>query len=68
MKKFAFIIVLFSIASCANLPEYKKTFVNENEMEIGLSDIENLSNNSKAYREGTQGANGGKHGGGCGCN
>ncbi len=37
-------------------------------MEIGLSDIENLSNNSKTYREGSQGANGGKSGGGCGCN
>ncbi|MBK21677.1 MAG: arginine decarboxylase [Flavobacteriales bacterium] len=68
MKSSAYIIILFSITSCATLPEYKKVFVNENEMQTGLSDIENFSNNSKTYREGSQGANGGKSGGGCGCN
>lgn len=62
------IILSFSICSCANIPEYKKAFVNDDEMDIGLSDAENLSNNSKTYREGGQGANGGKSGGGCGCN
>lgn len=61
-------ILVIIISSCANLPEYKKTFVNEGEMGIGLSDVDNLSNNGKTYREGSQGANGGKSGGGCGCN
>lgn len=56
------------LCSCANLPEYKKTFVNEEEMGIGLSEVDNLSNNGKTYREGSQGVNGGKSGGGCGCN
>ena len=37
-------------------------------MDMGLSDTESLSNNSKTYRQGIQGANGGKNGGGCGCN
>tara|TARA_B100000767_G_C19327924_1_gene354420 strand:- start:134 stop:286 length:153 start_codon:yes stop_codon:yes gene_type:complete len=50
------------------VPEYSKTFLNDDEMDIGLSDTESLSNNSKTYREGSQGANGGKNGGGCGCN
>ena len=67
MHKTIIIITLF-LTSCATLPEYKKTFVNDDEMEIGLSDIENLSNNAKTYREGAQGANNGKSGGGCGCN
>ena len=62
-----FLLTIF-ISSCASIPEYKKAFLNDDEMEIGLSDIENLSNNSKTYREGSQGANGGKSGGGCGCN
>lgn len=69
MKKFASILILaIIISSCATVPEYKKTFLNDDEMEIGLSNIENLSNNSKTYREGSQGANGGKSVGGCGCN
>ena len=69
MKKFSSILILaIIISSCATVPEYKKTFLNDDEMEIGLSNIENLSNNSKTYREGSQGANGGKSVGGCGCN
>ena len=69
MKRIAKILILIIIiSSCTTVPEYKKTFLNDDEMEIGLSDIENLSNNSKTYREGSQGANGGKSGGGCGCN
>jgi len=43
-------------------------YVNDEEMDIGLSDINNLNNNAKTYREGSQGANDGKSGGGCGCN
>ena len=61
-------ILIFTLTSCTSLPEYQKAFVNEEEMGIGLSSLDNLSNNSKTYREGSQGANGGKSGGGCGCN
>jgi hypothetical protein len=56
------------LSSCANLADYQKTFVNDNELQIGLSSIESLNNNAKTYREGTQGANNGKSSGGCGCN
>lgn len=61
-------LLIICLSSCASLPEYKRTFVNEEEMGIGLSEVDNLSNNGKTYREGSQGANGGKSGGGCGCN
>lgn len=67
--KFLSIIILSTaLYSCMTVPEYKKSFLNEDEMGIGLSEIDNLNNNSKTYREGSQGANGGKSGGGCGCN
>ncbi len=65
LSVFSFIVAL---NSCILVPEYSKTFLNDDEMDIGLSDTESLSNNSKTYREGSQGANGGKNGGGCGCN
>lgn len=61
-------LLLIILNSCAIVPEYSKAYLNDDEMNIGLSDIEGLSNNSKTYREGSQGANGGKTGGGCGCN
>ena len=67
MQKLIILSVVF-LCSCASVPEYKKAFLNCDEMDIGLSSIEDLSNNSKTYREGAQGANGGKSGGGCGCN
>ena len=56
------------MSSCTMLPEYQKMYLNDEEMGIGLSDIDNLNNNAKTYREGAQGANDGKSGGGCGCN
>ena len=67
MFKWMFVFSVL-LTSCATLPEYQKAFVNDEEMEIGLSDAENIHNNARTYREGSQGANGGKSGGGCGCN
>ena len=62
------LLLIISLSSCVNLADYQKTFVNDEEMQIGLSSLENLNNNAKTYREGAQGANNGKSGGGCGCN
>ena len=67
-RLFIAFLFLVTLNSCVVVPEYNKAFLNDDEMDIGLSDIEGLSNNSKTYREGSQGANGGKTGGGCGCN
>jgi hypothetical protein len=68
MKILVFIITALSIASCAQLPGYKKIYVNTDEMQIGESDIDTFSDIPKTYREGSQGGNDGKSGGGCGCN
>ena len=63
-----FLSLIIGLSSCANLADYQKTYVNDDELQIGLSSIESLNNNAKTYREGAQGANNGKSGGGCGCN
>jgi hypothetical protein len=68
LAQLLFYTLTFTLSSCANLPEYQKMYVNDEEMNIGFSDIDALNNNSKTYREGSQGANDGKSGGGCGCN
>ena len=62
------LLLTIILSSCVNLADYQKTFVNDEEMQIGLSSLDNLNNNAKTYREGAQGANNGKSGGGCGCN
>lgn len=67
--KFSLIIILTScLSSCVNLKPYETRYVNSEEMDIGFDNLENLSNNPKTYREGSQGGNTGKSGGGCGCN
>ncbi|MBT8237905.1 MAG: DUF4266 domain-containing protein, partial [Croceitalea sp.] len=40
----------------------------DEEMLLGLKGIERFETNFQIYREAASGANGGKTGGGCGCN
>ena len=57
-----------SLASCQPVKEYQKSRINDSEMTLGNRPIEKEELNFEAYREGSSGANGGKTGGGCGCN
>jgi hypothetical protein len=72
MKKFYFIIkisaVLISINGCVTVKEYQKSRINDSEMILSSRKIEKTENSFQSYREGASGANGGKTGGGCGCN
>jgi hypothetical protein len=56
------------ITSCANVKEYQKSRINDSEMILGNRKVEKNELNFQSYREGASGANGGKTGGGCGCN
>tara|TARA_B100001245_G_scaffold236667_1_gene229467 strand:- start:21139 stop:21357 length:219 start_codon:yes stop_codon:yes gene_type:complete len=53
---------------CMTVQSYQKMYVNDSEMELAPKKIESFETNFETYREGTAGANGGKVGGGCGCN
>lgn len=69
MKKaiiFASIIVLSS--SCVAVREYEKVYLNDEEMQLGFKSAERFETTFQIYREAASGANGGKSGGGCGCN
>lgn len=73
MKKQLFILfgaaILFSLmSSCTSVKAYQKMYLNDEEMALAARKIEFYEINFQSYREGTSGANGGKVGGGCGCN
>ncbi len=54
--------------SCTSVKEYQKNRLNDGEMTLGSRKVEKTEMSFQTYREGSSGANGGKTGGGCGCN
>ena len=69
LKKAALVSMAgFILTSCVHLKEYQKSRINDSEMILGNRKVEKNELNFQSYREGASGANGGKTGGGCGCN
>jgi Domain of unknown function (DUF4266) len=64
----AFIVVVLFFNACTTVKEYQKNKLNDAEMMLSSRKIEKTELNFQSYREGASGANGGKTGGGCGCN
>ena len=66
----ALLLTLFSLAaaSCTTVKEYQKNKINDSEMALSARKVEKTEMSFQSYREGASGANGGKTGGGCGCN
>jgi hypothetical protein len=62
------ILVLSLIYACTPVKEYQKQYLNDSEMELSARKVQKFESNFQSYREGASGANGGKTGGGCGCN
>ena len=62
------IAAIVALSSCKPVKEYQKMYLNDSEMELSMRKGQKLENNFQLYREGSSGANGGKTGGGCGCN
>lgn len=54
--------------SCTTVKEYQKNKLNDSEMTLGNRTVQKTETSFQSYREGASGANGGKNGGGCGCN
>ncbi len=72
MNKLKYVIILavsaIAFSSCSNVKAYEKMKLNDAEMELSARKAEKFEQNFQLYREGSSGANGGKSGGGCGCN
>lgn len=67
-KKIIFVGALVTLASCSQVKEYQKSKINDSDMELAAKKSEKFENTFMLYREASSGANGGKTGGGCGCN
>ena len=67
-KLFLFSSALFFLNSCMVVKEYEKVNINDPDMTLSDRKSERYVTTAQAYREAAVGANGGKTGGGCGCN
>jgi hypothetical protein len=74
MKKICLMLSLVLLAgtclftSCSTVKQYQKNRLNDAEMELSARKAQKFEQSFQLYREGASGANGGKSGGGCGCN
>ena len=69
MRAIVTVVILgFSIVSCSSVKEYEKEKINDPDMKLTARSTERFETNFQVYREAAAGANGGKTGGGCGCN
>ncbi|MEZ4854141.1 DUF4266 domain-containing protein [Flavobacterium sp.] len=69
MKKLVIIFLsCVALQSCNTVKEYDKQYINDPEMKLSAKTVERFETNFQVYREAASGANGGKTGGGCGCN
>ena len=60
--------ITISMMGCTSVKEYQKAYINDAEMVLARRRAQLFELNFLMYREGAAGANGGKSGGGCGCN
>ncbi|TYB77516.1 DUF4266 domain-containing protein [Bizionia gelidisalsuginis] len=67
-KTIMLIGIVTTLTSCVVVKEYEKININDPDMILSQRKIDRFETNFHVYREGASGANGGKSGGGCGCN
>jgi hypothetical protein len=69
MKKLLSVLLMSILTlSCVQVKEFQKSRINDSEMSLSNRQVEKFEQSFYLYREGGGGANGGKSGGGCGCN
>jgi len=67
-KILIFALIAASFSSCTVLKEYEKININDPDMVLQDKKADRNLTTMHSYREAAVGANGGKTGGGCGCN
>ena len=61
-------ITLTFFSSCVAVKEYEKMYLSDPDMDLTANKVSKFETSAQVYRESASGANGGKSGGGCGCN
>lgn len=67
-QKFVLIALVLFATSCVAVKDYEKIKINDPDMALAQKKVGKYATIAQVYREGAAGANGGKSGGGCGCN
>ena len=62
------VAMMITLCSCSSVKSYQKMYLNDKDMILAQKKLVVFESNFESYREGAAGANGGKVGGGCGCN
>ncbi len=62
------LMMVLLLQSCVAVKEYDKVYINDPDMKLAARNSERYETTFQVYREAAAGANGGKTGGGCGCN
>lgn len=62
------LINLTLLSACKTVKSYQKSKLDDSEMILSSRKVQKFEQSFQLYREGASGANGGKSGGGCGCN
>jgi len=62
------ILAMLFLPACSSVKGYQKMYLNDPCMALEAKKLDSFETNFQTYREGASGANGGKVGGGCGCN
>ena len=69
IQKIVFLFLIVTVLqSCNSVKEYEKVAINDPDMKLSARTSERFETTFQVYREAASGANGGKTGGGCGCN
>lgn len=69
IKRTLFIFFLaLNLNSCVVVKEYDKVYLNDPDMVLSDKKCDRFLKTMHSYREAAAGGNGGKTGGGCGCN
>jgi len=67
-KMLLFVFATLLLSSCVVVKEYEKINLNDPDMILGDKKCDKNLLTVHSYREAASGGNGGKTGGGCGCN
>jgi hypothetical protein len=62
------LITAAGLSSCVTVKGYEMVNLNDPDMALSPTSIDGYKTTFQSYREAASGANGGKTGGGCGCN
>ncbi|MCF6167379.1 DUF4266 domain-containing protein [Lutibacter sp.] len=69
IKKISLLLLAIgSLTSCVAVKNYEKVYLNDPDMVLAAKKVSKFETSFQVYREAASGANGGKVGGGCGCN